>query len=388
MYLNQAAKLAWANTTEDLGRLAVRCAGITFAVLLMFMQTGFQNALFDSNVRIAEVANVDFMLRTKTRFMLSSGQRMPFDKITAARSLPGVLDVQPVYFENVVSQLRKKNRPSRRIRVIAFDLHNPMFDKLGIQRFSKLLDAPLTAIADRKSKSMYRFDDLTCSGGGGSYGELFKKKINIVGCFQLGIDFSNDGNIFMSPDNFDRYFSFRSVKETVDYGFVKMKDGADARLVQAALRKQLGPHVLVDTKQEFLQSEREFWGKSTPIGLIFSFGTLIGFVVGLIICYQVLATDIGDHLSEFATFKAMGFPPSFFGAVVVIQALFVSIISFIPGMLITLCVFGFVNTFSGLIMFLNFERAAIVLVLTIGMCVVSGIIALQKLIASDPANLF
>ena len=192
----------------------------------------------------------------------------------------------------------------------------------------------------------------------------------------------------MSPDNFDRYFSFRSVKETVDYGFVKMKDGADARLVQAALRKQLGPHVLVDTKQEFLQSEREFWGKSTPIGLIFSFGTLIGFVVGLIICYQVLATDIGDHLSEFATFKAMGFPPSFFGAVVVIQALFVSIISFIPGMLITLCVFGFVNTFSGLIMFLNFERAAIVLVLTIGMCVVSGIIALQKLIASDPANLF
>ena len=388
MYLRQAAKLAWANTTEDMGRLAVRCAGITFAVLLMFMQTGFRNALFDSNVRIAEATNADFVIRTKTRFMLSSGQRMPFEKIIAARSVPGVIDVQPVYFENVVSHLRKEGKPARRIRVMAFDLQSPVFDNLGIRRFSDLLAAPSTAIADRKSKPMFEFNEQNCNDVDTSYGELFKKKISIVGCFQLGIDFSNDGNIVMTPENFNHYFPFRSVHQSADYGLVKMEEGADTKQVHRSLRALLGPHVLIDTKEDFLQSERDFWGKSTPIGLIFAFGTLIGFVVGLIICYQVLATDIGDHLSEFATFKAMGFPPSFFGAVVVIQALFISVISFIPGMLITLGIFGFVNTFSGLIMFLNFERAALVLVLTIGMCVVSGVIALQKLLQSDPANLF
>ena len=111
-------------------------------------------------------------------------------------------------------------------------------------------------------------------------------------------------------------------------------------------------------------------------------------MVGLIICYQVLATDIGDHMAEFATFKAMGYPASFFTSLVVVQALFMAVISFLPGMLITLMIFGFVNTYSGLIMFLNFERASIVLVLTMAMCVVSGIIALQKLLSSDPANLF
>ena len=388
MYLMQAARLAWANTTEEPARLVVRCAGITFAVILMFMQTGFRNALFDSNVRIAEQADADFIIRTKTRFMLSSGQRMPFDKIVEARNVPGVAEVQPVYFENVASHLRKDGNPARRIRVMAFDLESPIFENLGIRRFSKLLAAPMTAIADKKSKPMFEFNPQQCLPEENSYGELFKKEIRIVGCFNLGVDFSNDGNLYMSPENFNHYFSFRDISGSADYGLVRMDDGANEQVLLRQLKQFLGPHVIVETKAQFLQSERNFWGKSTPIGLIFAFGTLIGFVVGLIICYQVLATDIGDHLSEFATFKAMGFPTSFFASVVVIQALFMSIISFIPGVVITLCVFSFVNNFSGLIMFLNVERTAIVLLLTIGMCVVSGIIALQKLLSSDPANLF
>lgn len=387
MYFFQAAKLAWANTTEDVGRLVVRCTGITFAVLLMFMQTGFRNALFDSNVRIAEVTDADFVIRTRTRFMLSSGQTMPFDKIIAARNVPGVADAQPVYFENVVSHLRKTGRPSRRIRVISCYLESPIFKGLRINRFAKSLQGPATAIADKKSKKMFQFDESTCSESSW-YGELFGKQIRIVGCFDLGIDFSNDGNLFMTPANFARYFPHRGIDEVVDYGLIAIDEGVDRQQVKMNLKRILGPHVIVDSKSEFLESEREFWGKSTPIGLIFNFGTIIGFVVGLIICYQVLATDIGDHMAEFATFKAMGFPTSFFTTLVVVQALFMAIISFLPGMLITLMIFGFVNTYSGLIMFLNLERATLVLGLTMAMCVVSGIIALQKLLSSDPANLF
>lgn len=388
MYLLQAAKLAWANSISDPGRLLMRCAGITFAVLLMFMQTGFRNALFDSNVRIAEKTYADFVIRTKTRFMLSSGQLMPYDNIIAAKNVSGVVEVQPVYFENVISQLRKRGKPSRRIRVIAFDMQSPIFEKIEISQFSERLAAPGTAIADKKSKPMFEFDSLVCNSPNESYGELFKKRVRIVGCFNLGIDFSNDGNIFMTPTNFSSYFPHRSVDAKVDYGLILAEDNADLGQIQADLQRQLGPHVIVDTKKQFLKSERDFWGSSTPIGLIFFFGTVIGFVVGLIICYQVLATDIGDHMAEFATLKAMGFPTSFFTSVVVIQALFLSIISFLPGMLITLLIFGFVNTFSGLIMYLNFSRASLVLALTMAMCVASGIFALRKLLSTDPANLF
>ncbi len=357
----------------------------------MFMQTGFRNALFDSNVRIAEQTNADFIIRTRTRFMLSSGQLMPADRITAARNVPGVLDVQPIYIETIVSYLRRIGQPARRLRIIAFDPLRPVFENMGIRRFAEALDGPLTAIADRKSKPMFGFDDATCQNDGKTYGELAGKKIKMVGCFKLGIDFSNDGNVIMKPVNFASYFPHRGngrPLDAVDYGLIRALPDVDQNRLLADLRRELGPHVLVDTKAGFLRSERNFWGRSTPIGLIFMVGTIIGFVVGLIICYQVLATDIGDHMSEFATIKAMGYPSLFFASVVVIQAVFLSLISFLPGMLISLTVFAFVNSYSGLIMYLNFERASLVLLLTVGMCVLSGIIALRKLLSSDPANLF
>ena len=391
MYLKQALKLAWANTTEDIGRLVIRCAGITFAVVLMFMQNGFRNALFDSNVRIARNIDVDFIVRTRTRFMLSAGQTMSAEKIQLAKNVPGVYDVQPIYIENIVSYLRKENQPARRLRVIAFDLGCPIFKNLRTHKFADALRAPGVAIGDKKSKSIFEFNEQSCQEHSKPYGELAGKSIRLVGCFQLGIDFSNDGNMIMSADNFAHYFPHRgrtNPMNSVDYGLVKCKPDADLAKVHEQLKQHLGPHVIVNTKEGFLDSERTFWATRTPIGLIFMIGTVIGFVVGLIICYQVLATDIGDHLGEFATIKAMGYPASFFGAVVVIQALFLAIISFIPGMLIALSMFTFVNNVSGLIMYLNFFRASTVLVLTMAMCVASGVFALRKLLSTDPANLF
>lgn len=195
----------------------------------------------------------------------------------------------------------------------------------------------------------------------------------------------------MTPQNFAQYFSVRGGGKPlsqVDYGVVKCKSTADPVVVARRLQKLLGPHVIVETRADFLKSERNFWGKSTPIGLIFWVGTLIGFVVGLIICYQVLATDIGDHMGEFATLKAMGYSTSFFTSVVVVQALLLSMVSFVPGFLIALTAFNLVNISSGLIMFLNVERTLTVLGLTVTMCVISGIIALRKLLSTDPASLF
>jgi len=62
--------------------------------------------------------------------------------------------------------------------------------------------------------------------------------------------------------------------------------------------------VNVMTKQQFLDKEFAFWNTATPIGYIFALGTVMGFIVGMIICYQILFSDISDHMREFATLKA------------------------------------------------------------------------------------
>ena len=392
MHFFLAAKLAWSNTTNDWQRLLVRCSGITFAVVLMFMQTGFRNALFDSNVRIMEEKiSADIVIRTRSRFMLSSGQQMALSHVVAARSIPGVVSAEPLYLENIASEFRQIGSFQRKIRVIAFDPQSPTFEKFGIRPFASELAQPGTAAADIKSKKMFDLPRHQSEFRPGLSGELAGQKVRLVGVFASGINFSNDGNLIMTPENFANYFPFRSPGNPlskVDYGLVCCEPDADCAQVASIIQKQLGNDLIVETRSDFLASERNFWGSNTPIGLIFWVGTLIGFVVGLIICYQVLATDIGDLLGEFATIKAMGYPPSFFGAVVVCQALLLSLVSFVPGFIIASIAFASVNYATGLVMFLDFERTGIVLGLTVLMCVLSGCIALRKLLSTDPASLF
>ena len=391
MHLLLATRLAWSNTIDDPQRLFVRCGGITFAVVLIFMQTGFRNALFDSNVRLVERIDADFVIRSKTRYMLSSGQLMSLQEVVKARGCPGVAEVQPIYIENVASYLRKYGTFARRLRVVAFDVNSEMVRRFGLEDKVHRLNSAGTAVADLKSKSIFDFDATQPNRPGKAFGELANKQLTLVGFFELGIDFSNDGNMIMTPRNFVEYFPQRGSGDplsVVDYGIVRCTAAADRGMVLEWLRRELGTNVLVDSKTDFIKSERNFWGKNTPIGLIFLVGTIIGFVVGMIICYQVLATDIGDHMSEFATIKAMGYPTVFFAEVVVCQALFLSLLSFLPGMLIALFAFEVVNLFTGLVMFLNFPRISLVLGLTVLMCVISGMIALRKLLSTDPASLF
>ncbi|TMQ33199.1 MAG: hypothetical protein E6K70_14430 [Planctomycetota bacterium] len=63
----------------------------------------------------------------------------------------------------------------------------------------------------------------------------------------------------------------------------------------------------IATKNEFIDQELVFWQGNTPLGYVFGVGSVLGFVVGVVICYQILYTDVMDHLPQFATLKAIGY---------------------------------------------------------------------------------
>ncbi len=392
MLIRLAAQFAWANFADDWRRSLVRCTGIAFAVLLMFMEIGFRNALFDSNVRIVErKINADIVIRSESRFMLSSRQLMPFNHVIAARSCVGVRTVEPLYFDNTVTEFRSEGHPSRRLRVMAFDPGSDIFANFELAGFADQLNETGTAAADIKSKPLFGFPHSMEQLPTGNKYELAGKSIRLVGLFENGIDFSNDGNLIMTPHNFAFYISQRgggNPLSMVDYALVRCEPNVDHAEVIARLRTQLGPDVIVETRDSFLNSEREFWSSNTPIGLVFWVGTIIGFIVGMSICYQVLATDIRDHLSEFSTLKAMGYSPGFFAMIVIAQALLLSVISFVPGFIVAILAYQGTNLGTGLFLFLDFQRTSLVLGLTVLMCVFSGIIALRKLLTTDPASLF
>jgi putative ABC transport system permease protein len=216
--------------------------------------------------------------------------------------------------------------------------------------------------------------------------------VEIVGTFTLGTDFANDGTLIMTPQNFARYFAYRGrgrdPLSQVDIGLVHLTRGADARKVRDELIALLPRDVIVETKLDYLQREMEYWRDSTPVGFIFLLGVVLGFVVGIVICYQIIFANIADHQAEFATLKAMGYATPFFIRIVLGKSFYLSILGFIPGLLISAGIFEVLSHSTGLLMELTILRALSIYVLTLLMCITSGCLAIRKVLELEPADLF
>lgn len=382
--------LAWLNLTHDLRKLAVAVGGIAFAVLLMFQQLGFNHALFDSTVALLRALEGELVVFNRARFALSSELRFDRDLLDIALSDPTVAGASPVYLENTMARLRRDGSRARPIRVIGVDgAAPPLADPDSQQRIRELANRPGAAFLDSRSKRAFGFD-LFPAPGTIEAGELAGRRLEVVGTFSMGRDFAHEGNLLMTARELAGYFPHRAVEplSVVDLGLLRLVPGTDPARAARQLQQRLGPGVTVMQREELIGREIAFWARSTPIGMIFAIGTVMGFVVGVVICYQVLATDIADHMPEFATLRAMGYRNSYFLRMVFSQSLILSIMGFIPGLVASELLFRFTSMQTGLLMMMTWDRALMVLVLTIGMCLVSGAFALRRLLGADPASLF
>lgn len=389
--------LAWKNLTHSWSKCALAAAGVGFAVVLMFMQIGFRGALIDNNVRLMTMVDQDvgnLMVRSRARYNMSTEQRFPRHLLEqAASSDKRISGFSTISLERGTAKVKVAGRVAKPIRVVAMELGQPDFiaDK---ELYAALAEADRrdSALVDRLSKNFYGFaTDQTLLSE--QTIELNQTHLPVVGYFELGTDFGNDGTLLMSQRMHGRYFPWRNwggnPNDLVDMGFLHANVPA-AELGQLAKQIQaLAPdEIIVQPTAEFEQKEKDFWAKQTPVGKIFLIGTAMGLLVGAIICYQIQFTDITEHMPEFATLKAMGYSPLYFWSLILWQSFYLACLGFIPGVLVSRGLYYGLYLASGLIMEMSPMRIALVWVLTLGMCAISGAIALRKLFGADPASLF
>jgi putative ABC transport system permease protein len=216
--------------------------------------------------------------------------------------------------------------------------------------------------------------------------EVRSRKIKVGGLFSLGASFGADGNILTSDTNFQRLF--RREKGLIDVGVIRLRSGSDVKETIKLLKQQLPKDVKIFSREEFIEFEINYWQTSTSIGFIFTLGTIMGFIVGIVIVYQILYTDVADHLSEYATLKAMGYTDLYLLIVVFQEAVILAIVGFFPGMIAAVGLYSMTRNATNLPLMMTVARAATVLLLTFIMCLVSGAIAVRKLRAADPADMF
>lgn len=158
--------------------------------------------------------------------------------------------------------------------------------------------------------------------------------------------------------------------------------------IATTLRRLLPADVQVLTRREMIQNDLQFWLQTTAIGFIFTLGVIVSFIVGTVIVYQILYTDIRDHMTEYATLKAMGYSGRYLFGVVLQEAVILAIAGFVPGWVVAVGLYRLTREATNLPMIMTVNRLVLVLALTVVMCSLSGLISVRRAVTADPAEVF
>ncbi|QKD83277.1 FtsX-like permease family protein [Thermoleptolyngbya sichuanensis A183] len=376
--------LALLNLTAEKTRFVVAIAGVAFAVILVFMNLGFLGSLAETAAIIYSRINADIFLVSPQALEITSTKPFPIQRIYQAAGVPGVRRVMPLY----VGYLQWRNvetRQSRAMFVYGINPNDSVFtmpemqtpeNQAALRRFD-------TVLIDTLSRPEYGPQTV------GTVTEADGRRATIGGQFTLGGGFAADGTLIMSDQNFRRYFDPFPLNR-INLGLIQVDEGADPLQVSDRLREILPKDVMVFTQQQIIERDRDYWIGATSTGFIFGMGVAVSCIVGTVIVYQILYTEISDHLKQYATLKAMGYSNRFLFTTVIQESVILAVLGYIPGFIISLMLYELTirATAGGLPVRMDLERAVLVLGLTVMMCALSGLVSVNKAITADPADVF
>jgi putative ABC transport system permease protein len=457
-----AVPLAWLQLTYEKSRLLVAIAGITFAVVLMFLQLGFRDALFTSAIRLQSNLVGDLVIISPQSTNLVGMRNFSQRRLYQALGMKEVASVNPVYIGLGAWKIQEDPAgQTRNILVLGANPEAKVFKMAGAEANIDHIKTQDVVLFDRASRAEFgpivgecgtlalkaKFTDDAFACNNLVTREVANRKLTIGGLFELGASFAADGAVITSDTNFLRIFDSRR-SGLINVGLINLKpDTSPYKAMRNFILSQPSDHVILPreklqpdgkrvqilykesidangkmireenkdkvfvyktdltvedlkkthdaavddtrilTMEGYIDFEKGYWQKSTAIGFIFSLGTVMGFIVGIVIVYQILYTDVSDHLAEYATLKAMGYGNLYLAQVVIQESFVLSILGFIPGLGISFGLYNLTKNATLLPLYI-WDKAIPVMILTMVMCVISGAISLRKVQSADPAEIF
>ncbi len=378
--------LSWLQLRKERSRLMVAIAGISFANVLMFLQLGFRGALFSSAVEFHDSLNGEIVMLSGRYRSLISLDRFTEKRLYQTLGVEGVQSVSSIYLD-FIQWRNPYNKEIWDIYAIGINPEHQVMNLPGVETYRKRLSEPDTALFNSGSRHEFGPIGQRFQAGDKIFTEINERKIGVRGLFQLSPTFGINSYLVTSDINFLRMAAYRQ-PGLIDVGVIKLKADADVQTVLTDLRSRLPDDVRVVTKEDFAKAEVAFWNASTPVGYTFDLGVVIAFIVGAVIVYQILYSDVTDHLPEYATLKAMGFPDRYLLVVVFQESIILAVLGFVPGVFIALTIYQITHIATLLPMAMDLGRIAFVLILTTIMCSFSAGIAVRKLQTADPADIF
>ena len=402
-------RLAWANLVHKRTRTLVAVAGVAFACVLIFMEVGMMGGVARTATMLYDKLQFDLLITSSEYLDLSRPGQVPRARLAQAR-VEGVESVLPLSFG--VADWRAPARRSllgspvpageqMSINIVAAP--PDQLDRVFVTGEGGVFPSPEAArgagreltptgtfLLDRRAKPEFgdveKLVAVPPDGSGGDRVRVNGRRARVVGGFEVGTGFSWNGLLLTSETTYEQFT--HHPPDEVSFGLVKLKPGASAAEVRARLRAALPPGVRVHTREEIGTAERDYWMWLTSVGQLLAVAVALAVVVGVIFVYQMMAADIRNMLPEYATVKALGYRRPYLTGVVIWQAVLLAAFGYAPAFFAAMGFYFVATNYAGIPTGMTPGIALAVLALTVGMCLASGLLAVRKVHAADPADLF
>ena len=377
--------LAWHQLMAEKKRCLAASAGIAFAVAMMLFQMGLRDALFEQVVTPHERLRGDLFLLSPQYEYLGLSRTFPARRLHQALALPEVEGLSRISLGNLPLRHPQSGR-SRDIFVLACDPADRPFSDPEIAAGLESLTRTGRGLFDRLSHPAFG-DFRGASPEHPVWTELAGRRVEVEGLFSMGPTFAADGNLIVDLPTYLLTWPGAHANH-VSVGAVHLRPGAPLQLARERLRELLPPDVTILTKPEFIRLEQDYWAIRTPIGFVITASLLVAVIVGAVIVYQILYTDVTDHLPEYATLKALGYADSYFVRLVLTESLLLSAFGFLPGLVFATGLFALTRRLAHMPTEMTAFNGAAVFILTVVMCTTAGALAARRLRRANPAEFF
>lgn len=399
IYWQARKPLGWAQLTHRKARLLVAMTGVAFSNILTFTQLGLRAMLFNGVTLVPDHLKGDLFLTSAYAPNIDLGG-FPKIYLYQADAVAGVVAASPLYIEfaNWVNP-QDLDRPApdaapessfelfpTTVKILAFNPAQPVLDIAAVDQQLDRLSSPGTVLYDRLGQEKLGPIPTLFNQQSSVTTLMNNQRVYVTGLFSLGSTLFDNGHVAMSDWTYAQWYGTDSLDQ-VNVGCLTLDPGANVEQVRSRLKANLPPSIRVLTQAELAAAEQAFRA-SLPNGKVLNFGAVMGFIVGVVIVYQVLYTDVSDHLPEYATLKAMGYSNSALLRVILQEALILAVLGFIPGYFASYGVYQLLVEITRVPLTMKTTVTIQVFVLTLVMCGLSGAIAINKLRSADPADVF
>ncbi|MGQ2967143.1 MAG: FtsX-like permease family protein [Allorhizobium sp.] len=377
--------IGWLQLTHNRTRFAAALAGVAFANVLVFVQLGIMNSMGAATLRPYEFFHADIMISAGDASTLTDGGNVARQWLLQALGDPDVAAGMGLFIANVPWDRGEKDIS---LTTFGVDPIKTEFLSQDIAGDLNLLQVRDAAILDRLARGLAKDEAASIRPQTPLSFETQGRTITAYATFSGGGGFGGDGYMLVSDQTFLSLFPTRS-SSAPDHILLSLRSSAQTDVVIARLKTLISdPSLRIRSYKDAAQEDLRYQQTKRPTGIIFGFGVLIGVLVGIVIVYQVLSTDVADHLREYATFKAMGYGPRFFLGIVFEEALVLGMMGFIPGLIVGTTILTLMGKITTLPLGMTPSMAMTVFLGTIVFSALSGAIATRRLGAADPADLF